>query len=78
VIRTAHSPFRSRPSTPLVISVLGSVAAGLVLVLTPVGAVLQFTPLPPLFFGVLVVLVVTYLVLVEIVKRRFYGASGWR
>jgi Mg2+-importing ATPase len=77
VIRTAQNPFRSRPSTPLVISVLGSVAVGLVLVQTPIGAVLEFSPLPPQFLGVLVVLVVTYLTLVEVIKRRFYRASGW-
>ena len=34
--------------------------------------------LPPLFFGVLVVMTVTYLGLVQVLKRRFYAASDWQ
>ena len=34
---------------------------------------LGFTPLPPLFFAFLLFMVVSYLALVEMVKRRFYG-----
>jgi Mg2+-importing ATPase len=78
VIRTASNPFKSRPSTPLMVSVVMGVLAGLVVVISPVGAALGFAPLPPAFFGVLVLMVVTYLAIVQLVKRRFYGASGWR
>ncbi|HET8576420.1 MAG TPA: cation-transporting P-type ATPase [Methylomirabilota bacterium] len=39
---------------------------------TPLAPWLGFTPLPPLFFGFLLFMVVTYLGLVEIVKRWFY------
>jgi Mg2+-importing ATPase len=77
VIRTAGNPFRSRPSTPLMISVFGGVLAGIAIVASPLGTVIGFTPLPPPFFGVLVVLVATYLTLVQVFKRRFYAASGW-
>jgi P-type Mg2+ transporter len=77
VIRTAGNPFRSRPSTPLMISVFGGVLAGIAIVASPLGTVIGFTPLPPPFFGVLVVLVATYLALVQVFKRRFYAASGW-
>jgi Mg2+-importing ATPase len=78
VIRTAGNPFRSRPSTPLLASVGGGVLAGLVVVLSPLGASLGFAPLPPVFFAVLGPLVVTYLALVQLLKRRVYAASGWR
>jgi P-type Mg2+ transporter len=77
VIRTAGNPFRSRPSRPLVLSVVGSVAAGIAIAVSPLGTALGFTPLPPAFFGALVVLALSYLALVELVKRRIYAASGW-
>jgi Mg2+-importing ATPase len=77
VIRTAGNPFKSRPSRPLLLSVFGGVLAGLIVVVSPLGARLGFAPLPPPFFGVLVLMIVTYLALVQVVKRRFYAASGW-
>lgn len=77
VIRTAGNPFRSRPSTALLVSVFGGVAAGMVVVLSPLGAAIGFSLLPPVFFGVLALMVGAYLVLVQVLKRRFYAASGW-
>jgi Mg2+-importing ATPase len=78
VIRTVGNPFKSRPSTPLLLTVSGGMLAGLVIVLSPLGAALGFTSPPPTFFAVLVVMVVTYLLMVQLIKRRFYEASGWR
>src|SRR5919206_5384259 len=40
VIRTAGNPFKSRPSTPLVLTVIGGVLAGLLVVLSPMGGAL--------------------------------------
>ena len=77
VIRTAGNPFKSRPSTPLIASVFVGVAAGFFVVLSPLGAALGFGTLPPAFFGVLVLMVITYLVIVQIVKRWFFLASAW-
>ena len=77
ILRTAGNPFKSRPSTPLLLTVLGSIAVGLVVVLTPLGALIGFDPLPAGFFAALIVLVALYLPLVQVVKRRFYAASGW-
>jgi P-type Mg2+ transporter len=78
VIRTAGNPFRSRPSRPMLVSVIGGVVAGALVVISPVGALVGFTPPPPLFFAVLVLMVVMYLALVQVLKQRFYAASGWR
>ena len=47
------------------------------MVVSPLGGLLGFAPLPPLFFGVLLVMILTYLALVQVIKRRFYAASGW-
>jgi P-type Mg2+ transporter len=77
VIRTAGNPFKSRPSRALVMTVVGGVLAGLFVVVSPLGSVLGFASLPPLFFGVLVVMTVTYLGVVQVLKRRFYASSGW-
>jgi Mg2+-importing ATPase len=52
--------------------VTGCAVAGAVLPFTPAAPWLGFTPLPPLFFGFLLLMVVTYLALVETVKRWFH------
>lgn len=73
VIRTAGNPFRSRPSLPLAITTVTIVLVGILLPFTPLAGVLGFTPLPAMFFVFLVGTVITYLLLVEIVKRRLMG-----
>jgi Mg2+-importing ATPase len=70
VIRTAGNPFKSRPSRPLTITTLLIVLVGLVLPYSPLAGLLGFVPLPSLFFAFLTLFTVTYLALVEIVKRR--------
>jgi Mg2+-importing ATPase len=73
VIRTRRSPFtRSAPSAPLLTAALGVVALGAVLPATPFADRLSFTPLPAAFFLALVVMVLTYLVLVELGKAWFF------
>ena len=51
----------------------GSVSLGIEIFLptTLLARWLGFTPLPPLFFGFLIVMIVTYLWLVEVVKGWF-------
>jgi P-type Mg2+ transporter len=69
VIRTTGNPLRSRPSTPLIITVLTVVVIGILLPYTPLAGPLGFTPLPALYFLFLMVMTVAYLVLVALVKR---------
>ncbi len=69
VIRTAGNPLRSRPSWPLVATTTAIVLVGLLLPFTPLGPVLGFVPLPPGYFVFLAVATLTYLALVEMVKR---------
>ena len=73
VIRTRGSPFASRPATALVAVSLAVLALAVALPFTPAAAPLGFVAPPPVFFGVLVVLVVSYLALAEVVKRAFYA-----
>jgi len=70
VIRTAGNPLRSRPSRPLTITTLLIVLVGILLPFTPLAGYLGFTPVPGLYFLFLVAMTVTYLLLVEVVKRR--------
>ncbi len=70
VIRTAGNPFRSRPSAPLAITTGLIVLVGMALPFTPLAQWLGFTPLPAMFFLFLGGAVMTYLLLVELVKRR--------
>ena len=70
VIRTMENPFRSRPSIPLSITTLLVVLVGAVLPFTPLATVLGFAPLPATYFVFLIGATGTYLVLVELAKRR--------
>jgi Mg2+-importing ATPase len=72
VIRTAANPLKSRPSRPLLVSVLAVVAVAIVLPYTPLGSLLQFTPPPVSLLGAIALLAVTYLFLVQAVKSWFY------
>jgi Mg2+-importing ATPase len=72
-IRTRRVPFlRSRPSLPLTVATLGVVAIGVALPFSPLAPKLGFTSLPATFLAAVAGMVVVYLVLIELGKRRFY------
>ncbi len=72
-IRTHRVPFfRSRASTPLIVSTLACVAVGMLLPFSPVADTLGFTPLPAGLVAALAVMIPIYLLLLELGKRRFY------
>ncbi|MGB9617070.1 MAG: magnesium-translocating P-type ATPase [Desulfomonilaceae bacterium] len=73
VIRTRMPPFKSRPSKALLVSSVSVLGVALLVPLTPVGKLFGFVEPPPLFYAFLAGFVVSYLALVEIVKRWFYG-----
>jgi Mg2+-importing ATPase len=70
VIRTQGNPLQSRPSRPLIITVLAIVVVGILLPFLPLASWLGFVPLPLDYFAFLLVAIVIYLMLVEIVKRK--------
>jgi P-type Mg2+ transporter len=76
VIRTMGSPFTSRPSAALTLTTVAVVVIGLVLPATPLAPLLGFTVPPPAYFAFLVVATLTYLALVEVVKRRVVHRLG--
>ena len=79
-IRTVRSPFRSRPSRALAATVLGVVALGLLLPLTPLAAPLDFVRMPVTFYLFIAGATMLYLVLADAVKRplmrRFLAAPA--
>jgi Mg2+-importing ATPase len=70
VIRTAGSPFRSRPSAALAATTLAVVLFGVALPYTPLGSLIGLVPPPAAFLVFLLLATGTYLMLVESVKRR--------
>jgi P-type Mg2+ transporter len=70
IIRTARNPLRSRPSRALAITTISTVLVGALLPYTPVASDLGFVPLPAAYFLILVAMTATYLLLVELGKRR--------
>ncbi len=70
VIRTAGNPFHSRPSLPLTLTVLGVVLTGILIPFTPLAELMGFVALPASYFLFLAGFTLTYLLLVEVVKRR--------
>ena len=78
VIRTRRIPFTSsHPGKWLTILTLGSVAFGTIFPFTPLGALMGFTPLPPIFWVLNVLMTGTYLLLVDAGKVFFYKVCGY-
>jgi Mg2+-importing ATPase len=72
VIRTRRNPLRSHPNLWLVLTSLSVVLIAMALPFTPLAPYLGFTPLPLSFFGLLVGLLISYLLMVEVGKQWFY------
>jgi Mg2+-importing ATPase len=72
IIRTRRNPFKSRPNRWLVACSLTVAALAAALPFTTAAGYLGFVPLPPLFFLILLCMVIIYLLAVEGVKRWFF------
>jgi P-type Mg2+ transporter len=73
IIRTTGNPLKSHPSVPLAITTILIVIIGIALPYSPLAALLGFTALPASFFTFLAISTVTYLLLVELAKRRLFA-----
>lgn len=78
VIRTHGRALDGRPHPAL----WGAAATALVLAVglpfTPLAGLFGLVPLPPVFYAALMGMTAAYLVLLEVVKRRFYGTAPAR
>lgn len=70
IIRTAKNPWQSKPSKPLIATVLLIVFIGAILPYSPIAHYFGFIPLPFTYFAFLTLATVLYLSLVEIIKRK--------
>jgi len=78
VIRTRRIPFlTSRPGKWLSVLTVSCVAFGTILPFTILGGFLGFTPLPPEYWALLLLMVATYLLLVDAGKVFFYKICGF-
>jgi Mg2+-importing ATPase len=76
-VRTRRVPFfRSRPSWALIASVGLIVAAGMLITYLPIGAFLGFSALPGDFFLALLAMILGYLVIVELAKKRLFATAS--
>jgi hypothetical protein len=75
IIRTRGIPWRSRPSRALVISITAAGAVGVLLPFTPLAGVLGFVSPPLLLLAIITLMVIRYLAMAEVVKRRLYSKS---
>lgn len=75
VIRTRRRPWKSRPHPLLAALSLGVAGAGVLLPFTPLGALFDLQPLPPLYYAFLVATVAAYLAAVELAKQAIYRRS---
>ena len=72
VIRTRRPCATSRPSRGLWLSTLLVGLTTMLLPLTPVGALLGFEPLPPVFWAALIGILIAYVGAAEVAKLLFY------
>ena len=77
MIRTRRIPFlQSVASAPVLALTAAIIALGLVIPFTAIGAKLGMVPLPPAYFGWLVLTLVSYSVLTQLVKRLYIRRFG--
>ena len=78
IIRTARIPFfQSRASTALILTSLTVCVAAIALPYTPLGATLGFTPLPRLYWPIIVGFMIAYGTLTHLVKSWFIKRWGY-
>ena len=69
IIRTRKIPFlQSRPAWPLMVMSVCIMAFGIALPFTPLGSYLGFTELPPLYWPLLLLTLLSYVLLTQGVK----------
>lgn len=77
VIRTNKIPFiQSRASKALIFASLAIVAVGAYLPFSPLASTLGFVKLPPLYWLLLLGMLVVYVVLTQVIKTWFYRKYG--
>lgn len=77
VIRTGKNPLKSRPSKLLIFTSTTIVLIGIAIPLTPLAELFGFVKPPTEYYAILAGMIITYLVLVQIVKTWFIKRYGY-
>ncbi len=78
IIRTGKIPFiESRPSRFMVVMSIFIVTIGIAMPFTPLATAFGFVPLPPMYFVALFIMLVSYLLLVQVIKVWFIKKYGY-
>ncbi len=78
IIRTGKIPFfESRASWPVIVSTLSVISVGIFLPFSPFAGVFQFSPLPPLYFGLLFIGLILYFLITQFLKVWFIKKYEW-
>jgi len=72
IIRTRGNPLKSTPHPLLALTSLLVVTLAIFLPFTAAGTYFGFVPLPLSYLGGVVILVITYLLVVQFIKKKFY------
>lgn len=72
VIRTRRPMIRGNPSKYLVLAILASICVVIAIPFTIIGKEFGFVPLPATILGAILVIVLSYIIVVEVVKKIFY------
>jgi Mg2+-importing ATPase len=72
IIRTRGNPLKSTPHLLLALTSLLVVTLAIFLPFTDTGTYFGFVPLPLNYLGGVVILVITYLLVVQFIKKKFY------
>lgn len=78
IIRTPDALWRSRPHPALIASSLGVALTAVALPYSAAGTWFGFVPLPIPMLAAMAVIVLTYLIAVNQIKRRLFSRAGWR
>lgn len=77
MIRTPKIPFiQSRAAKPVIISTFIGILVGTILPYTPFGSGLGMSPLPAIYFLILIGIIICYMILVTIVKKIYVKKFG--
>jgi P-type Mg2+ transporter len=73
VVRTKKPFYKSRPSFPLMISIISIIIVTLLIPYTPLAEIFNFVKLPFLFYLLIVIILFFYMLFAEIAKKIFYS-----
>lgn len=77
IIRTAKIPFiNSRASDAVILSTIIAITAGIAIQYTSIGSALQMVPMPIMYFGWLIAILLCYIIVASMIKEVYKKCYG--